>query len=153
MNHSHEIQELSQRGSKPLDQEVWRAWQERNRLQEGQKAVTRMKAVKWLCIAVLLVTALFFSQLSPYHVIVRFAVALGALVVMMQGLGTRHYAFAASFAAIVLLYNPFVPTFLFAGGWQHLFVLASVFPFLASLVCMNAINRAVSPRESHTALV
>lgn len=63
------------------------------------------------------------------------------------------YAFAASFVAIALLYNPFVPTFLFAGSWQHLFVLASVFPFLTSLVWMNAISRAISPRNSQTALV
>lgn len=153
MHHSDERPELSQRSSKPLDQAVWRAWQEKNRFQEGRRAIIRMKAVKWLCVAVLVLTAVFFTQLSPYHFIVRFAVASGALVVMRQGLGTRHYALAALFAATVLLYNPFVPTFLFAGGWQRLFVLASVFPFLASLVWMNAISRAVSPKESHTALV
>lgn len=153
MYHSNERPELSQGGSKQLDQEIWRAWQEKNRFQEEWRAISRMKALKWLCIAVLLVTAVFFTQLYPYHLIVRFAVALGAFVVMMQGLSTRHYAFAALFAATVLLYNPFVPTFLFVGGWQRLFVLASVFPFLASLAWMNAISRVVSPRKSHTALV
>ncbi len=153
MHHSDEIHGFPQEGSKPLNQEVWRAWKEKNRLQEGQRAVTRMKAVKWLCIAVLLATAFFLPQLSPYHVIVRFAVALGAIAVMMQGLHTRHYVFAVLFAATVLLYNPFAPTFLFSGGWQRLFVLTSVLPFLASLVWMNAISRAVSSRGNYTAPV
>jgi hypothetical protein len=151
MYHSDETQGRSQRSSKPLDQEVWRAWQGKNRLQEGRRAMMRIKALKWLCIAALLITAFFFSQLSPYHVIVRFAVALGALVVMMQGLHTRHYTFAVLFAVTVLIYNPFAPTFLFSGGWQRLFVLTSVFPFLASLVWMNAISQAVSTRGSNTA--
>ena len=139
-----------QSGSKPLDQEVWRAWQDKNRLEEGQRAVTRMKVVKWLCIALLIITAVLFSPLSPYHVIVRFTVALGALVVMMQGLQTRHYAFAVLFAALVFLYNPFVPIFAFSGIWQRLLVLVSVLPFLTSLIWMNAVGHMVSAKESHT---
>ena len=149
MDHSQETPGLSPGGPKPLDQEVWRAWQQKNRLQERQKAVARMKAVKWLCIALLIVTAVLFSPLSPYHVIVRFTVAFGALVVMMQGLRTRRYAFAILFAALIFLYNPFVPTFAFSGSWQRLLVFASALPFLASLIWMQAIGRAVSAQESH----
>jgi energy-coupling factor transporter transmembrane protein EcfT len=150
MYHSYGREETPKGGSKPLDQEVWRAWQEKNRLQDIRNAVTRMKAVKWLCVAVLIVTAVLFSHLSPYHAVVRFAVALGALVVMMQGFHTRRYIFAVLFAALVLLYNPFVPAFTFSGNWQRLFVLASLLPFLASLVWMNALSRAASMRRSPT---
>ena len=151
MYNSYGTEEIPKRCSKPLDQEIWRAWQEKNRLQDMRNAVSRMKAVKWLCIAVLIATAVLFSHLSPYHAVVRFAVALGALVIMMQGFHTRRYVFAALFAALVLLYNPFVPAFTFSGDWQRLFVLASLLPFLASLIWMNALNRVASTRQSPTA--
>ena len=150
MDHSQETPGLSRGGSKPLDREVWRAWQEKNRLEERQRAVTRMKTVKWLCIAILIVTAVLFSPLSPYHAVVRFTVAFGALVVMMQELQTRRYAFAVLFAALLLLYNPFVPTFAFSGHWQRLLVFASVLPFLTSLIWLQAIGRVVSAQESQT---
>ena len=142
----------SQSDSKPLDREVWRAWQRKNRLQEGRRAVTRMKAVKWLCIAILIITAILLSPFSPSYVIVRFAVALGALVVMIQGLHTRHYAFAGLFAVLVFLYNPFVPIFAFSGNWQRWLVFASVLPFLASLMGMNAVSRATAADGSHMVL-
>jgi hypothetical protein len=150
MEHLNGAPRPSQDGLKPLDQEVWRAWQDKNHLAEGRRAVTRMKAVKWACIAILIVTGVLFSPLSPCHVIVRFLVALGALAVMVQGLHTQRYAFTALFAGLVCLYNPFVPTFAFSGSWQRWLVFASALPFLMSLIWMNAMGRAVSAKGSRT---
>jgi hypothetical protein len=45
----------------------------------------------------------------------------------------QHYAFAALFGALALLYTPVAPLFSFSGDWQRLIVLASAGPFLASL--------------------
>jgi len=44
-----------------------------------------------------------------------------------------HYASAAVFAAVALLYNPVAPVFSFSGDWPRALVLASALPFVASL--------------------
>jgi len=72
--------------------------------------------------------------MAPYEVVVRFIVAAGATVVMFQAFDARHYAVAAVFGALALLYNPVVPVFSFSGGGQRALVVASVAPFVLSLV-------------------
>lgn len=126
--------------SKPLDETVWRAWLNKNRLEDKQHAAARIKAVKWACIGVLMATAavssyVFSPYVSAYQAVVRFAIALGAIVMMFESLRTRQYAFTALFAAVVLLFNPVVPIFTFAGNWAIL--LAAVLPFVASLAWMK----------------
>jgi len=58
----------SQTGSsKPLDETVWRAWLSKNLLEERERAVARIKAVKWACLGVLTTTAVVSSYVfSPY---------------------------------------------------------------------------------------
>jgi uncharacterized protein DUF6804 len=124
-------------GAKPLDQTVWRAWLEKNRQQESQRAFARIKAVKWACIGVLLVTVVMSSwvltpSVSAYEAMVRFAMGLGAIILLLESLRARQYALAVLFAALVLLFNPFLPTFALAGNGALL--LASALPFVASLV-------------------
>jgi hypothetical protein len=58
---------------------------------------------------------------------------------MFESLRTRQYAFTALFAAVVLLFNPVLPTFALAGNWVIL--LAGVLPFVASLVWMKERTR------------
>ena len=128
------------RCSKPLDEEVWRAWLQKNQMEEVQGAIARMRAVKWVCIAILLATAALSSYVVPYQSVVTFIVSLGAIAVMWQGFRTHHYYFAALFTAMVVLYNPLFPTFTLSGGWPRFIVLASVIPFMVSLVWMNATN-------------
>jgi uncharacterized membrane protein YccC len=89
--------------------------------------------VKWVSIAGLLVAAGFWSQLAPYEVIIRFIVAAGATILMFQAFGARHYAVAAVFGALALLYNPVVPVFSFSGDWQRAMVVATAIPFVATL--------------------
>jgi hypothetical protein len=137
--------------SKPLDESVWRAWVNKNLLEERQRAAARIKAVKWTCIGVLMATAVASSYVVPpyvtsYQAVVRFAIGLGAIVMMFQSLRTRQYAFTALFAAVILLFNPVVPAFALAGNW--LILLASVLPFVASLVWMKERPRKVAASAS-----
>ena len=78
-----------------------------------------------------------WSQIAPYELVFKFNVSAGAIVVMFQAFRTRHYAFAAVFAALVLLYNPVAPVFSFTGDWQRFLVVASVLPFIAALAWPN----------------
>jgi hypothetical protein len=139
-------------GAKPLDLIVWRAWLEKNRQQESQRAFVRRKAVKWACIGVLLVAAVVSSSvltpaISAYEAVVRFAMGLGALLLLLESLRARQYALTALFAVIVLLFNPFLPTFALAGNGALL--LASALPFVASLVWINErTQRAAVPASA-----
>jgi hypothetical protein len=92
-----------------------------------------VKAVKWVSIAGLIAAASFWSHLAPYDVVVRFMVTAGSMAVMFQALRARRYAFAAVFGAFALLYNPVAPILGFSSDWQRAVVLATAFPFVASL--------------------
>ena len=94
-------------------------------------------AVKWVSLAALVALAGLWSHLAPYDVVVRFIVTAGALVLMFHAFQAEHYAFAAVFAALALLYNPVAPVFGFTGDWQRAVVLASAAPFVASLASRN----------------
>jgi predicted membrane protein len=127
-------------GAKPLDQTVWRAWLEKNRQQESQRAFVRRKAVKWACIGILLAAVVVSSSvltpyISTYEAVVRFAIGLGALILLFESLQARQFALMVLFAALVLLFNPLLPPFALAGNGALL--LASVLPFVASLVWIN----------------
>jgi hypothetical protein len=140
MSQTHHFAGALAGGAKPLDQTVWRAWLAKNRQQERQRAFARRKAVKWACIGVLLATVVISSSVlmpyvSTYEAVVRFAIGLGAILLLFESLRARQYALTALFAVIVLLFNPFLPTFALAGNGALL--LASVLPFVASLVWLN----------------
>jgi hypothetical protein len=112
---------------------VWQTWVAKGRAQERRSNDELVKAVKWVSIAALVATAALWSQLAPYDIVVRFLVMAGSMAVMFQAFRTRRYASAAVFGALALLYNPVAPVFGFAGDWQRALVLASIFPFVASL--------------------
>ena len=92
-----------------------------------------MKAVKWLSIAVLVALAGLWSRMAAFDIAVRFVVTIGATAVMFQSFHRRHYAIAALFGALTVLYNPMIRLFSFSGDWQHALVLASLVPFVAAL--------------------
>jgi hypothetical protein len=123
--------------AKPLDESVWQAWMVKGRAQDRRSSAKRVKAVKWVSAAALLAGAGLWSRLMPYEVVVRFIVAAGAIVVIFQAFHARHYAFAAVFGALALLYNPVMPVFSFSGDWQRAVVAASAAPFAASLAWRN----------------
>jgi hypothetical protein len=123
--------------SRPLDEAVWQRWVAKGRMQDRRESAARIGAVKWVSLAALVAVAGLWSHLAPYDVVVRFIVTAGALVLMFQAFHAEHYAFAAAFAALALLYNPVAPVFGFTGDWQRAVVLASAAPFVASLASRN----------------
>jgi hypothetical protein len=140
--------------SRPVDEIVWQAWLKKNLLEEKPDAAARIKVVTLGCIGVLIGTAvvspyILVPYVSTYQAVVRFAIGVGAAVIMFKAFRVRQYAFTGLFAAIVLLFNPVLPTFSFSGNSAIL--LASVLPFVASLVLMK--ERAPRTAAPASALV
>jgi hypothetical protein len=119
--------------AKALDEAAWNAWVTKGRARDRRDNAAHVKAVKWVSIVALFATAVLYSYFTPFAVMVRFVVAAGAIVVMVQAYRTRYYADAAVFGALALLYNPVVPVFSLSGGWQRAVMAASAVPFVASL--------------------
>ena len=92
----------------------------------------RITAVRWVSFAAILAAGVW-PHIGPYDVFVRFLVAAGAIALMVQALQDRKYAFGAVFGALALLFNPVAPVFAFSGQWQRALLVASTFPFVASL--------------------
>lgn len=138
LKNSPEIRELPL--AAPLDEAVWQAWVLKGRWQEERGHAARIRAVKWISLAGLLLAAAagVWSHVTPYDFAIRFLVAACALVLMYQAIHTRHYAFATVFGALALLYNPVAPVFGFSGEWQRALVAASAVPFVASLTWRKA---------------
>jgi len=123
--------------SKRLDEAVWQGWMEKSRERERRGRAARLMAVKWVSLAALCVVAGVWSHLAPYGVVARFVVTAGAMVLMFHAIHAGHYAFAAVFGALALVYNPIAPLFSFSGEWQRAVVVASAAPFVASLASRN----------------
>ena len=126
--------------AKPLDEGVWQAWLLKGRTREAQSHSVRIKAVKWISLAALLVAmaAGLWPSLAQYDIAVRFIVAAGAVALMSQAVHAKEYAFAALFGALAMLYNPVATVFSFSGDWQRALVVASTVPFVASLTWRHA---------------
>jgi hypothetical protein len=120
-----------------LDKSVWRAWTANNTLLEQQAAARRVVAVKCASVGILLATSILWEYTSGYDLWIRFGVSLGGLVVLFQALRLRHYALAAAFALLILIYNPLVATFPFTGPGPFTFVLSTTLPFAASLIWLR----------------
>src|SRR5436305_6853708 len=149
MSNSIEVQgtlELRRYCQKPLDENAWNTWLEKNTAEERRRTATRMAAVKWACIGVLMVAAGASSYIatpyvSAYQTVVRFTIGLGAIFILFESIRIRQYAFTVLFGAIVLLFNPVLPTFLLSA--HSVILLASVFPFVACLFWMKEPTRRV----------
>lgn len=119
--------------TEPLDERVWQAWVAKGVAQDRRSKAAVLTAVKWVSMAGLLTAAGLWSQLATNEVAVRFIVAAGAVFVMFREFEGRHFAFAAVFGLLALLYNPIAPVFDFSGEWQRALVILSALPFAASL--------------------
>lgn len=122
---------------KELDESIWRTWTAKNALRDRQGAAARLVAVKCASLGILLIATIPWGYVAPYQVAIRFALSLGALAVAAQALRSRRYGFAAVFAAIVLIYNPFVATFSMTGGWPFPLVFLTGLAFAASLIWLR----------------
>ena len=124
-------------GAPVVDKAVWQAWMAKSALREQHSAARRVVAIKFLTIGILVATALLWTHTSGYDLWIRFAVALGGMVVLFQAVRRRRYALAAVFATLIVIYNPIVPTFPFAGAAPLSLVLLTTLPFAASLIWLR----------------
>jgi len=123
--------------AKALDEAAWNGWVAKGRAQDRRDNAAQVTAMKWVSIVALLAAAVLRSYFAPYDIMVRFVVAAGAIIVMLQAFHTRHYADVVVFGALVVLFNPVAPVFSFSGGWQRAVMAASAVPFVASLAWQN----------------
>jgi hypothetical protein len=119
--------------AEPLDEAVWQAWVAKGRAHDLRSSAGRIRAVQLASITGLLAAAGFWSQVGGFEVAIKLMVTAGAMVVMIQALQSRYYPVAAAFLTLALFYNPVAPVFTLSGSWQRVVVLASIFPFVASL--------------------
>src|SRR5581483_122760 len=92
---SHQVWEAP--APKQLDDAAWQAWLLKGRARDRLRSTARMKAVKWSSIVALLTVAGLWSLITPYEVVIRFALTAGAMIVMFQAWHVRHYALATLF--------------------------------------------------------
>ncbi len=90
-----------------------------------------------ISIAMLLAAAALWTYFAPYEIVVRFVVAVGALVVVSQAYHARHYTIAAVFGVVAILYNPLGSSFGFSGDEVRAVMAASAVLFAMSLVWGN----------------
>jgi len=133
--------------SQPLNEAAWQAWVAKGRALDRRRSATRIRAVKWLSIAVLLGAAALWSHLAPIEVAVRFLVTATAIILMVQTFQAKFYPVAVALGVLALCYNPVAPVFSFSGDWHRALVGASVVPFIASLVWPNGRNKRVESNE------
>ena len=93
----------------------------------------RTKIVKWLSIAALLLTAVFWDFVAKYQLGLNLLVSSAAIVVFGQAIQAKKYRWAASFVAIALLFNPAVAVFRLTGSVGLLLIVLSIAPFATSL--------------------
>jgi hypothetical protein len=116
---------------------TWRAWQERNHLQDLHGAALRAKLTKYGSMAVLLLAVLFWSYAADYQVLLGFVVCAGAVRVAFLAAAVRRYDWASLFVGMAVLYNPVFPLFALSGRVGFFLVIASITAFAASLFLLK----------------
>lgn len=91
------------------------------------------KIMKWVSIAALLTTALFWRLAANYQLLLGFVVFLGAIVVVRQAIQARKYLWSAAFVAIAVLFNLLVLVLKPSGNLSLLMDLVCIAPFVISL--------------------
>ena len=114
----------------------WRAWQEEGRTQERGRVAMRLKLVKWGSMLALGLAAALWTWAAEFDVLLRFAVAGGAIWVARQAAGERELRWVTAFVLLAVLYNPIIPVFALTGSASFGIVLATLVVFGASLVVL-----------------
>jgi hypothetical protein len=149
MAHSTELQvnaRLSDFASKPLDEQIWARWQVKNRARDVRRAAAFAKAVNWICMTALVVTAALPLYIGPYQAAIRLVLTTGAVLVMLRAFRMRRYALASLFAAVGALYNPVLPTFRLVGdNWQRFLILYSTLVLFAIGLALKTADSQPAP--------
>jgi len=92
------------------------------------------RVMKWLSVATLLVTVLFWGSAKNFRLELDLVVCAAAAVVVAQAMEEKKYYWVAGFLAIALMFNPLVPVFRPAGNTALSIVVFSIVPFVMALV-------------------
>jgi hypothetical protein len=100
---------------KPLEEDVWNAWLNRNGAEDRRNHAFRMEAVRWGCIGLLLLAAgLSFQHAFAYPLlgtkVFQFALTLGAIAFAWQTTSSRRYVLALAFTSVAVLFQPLLPS-------------------------------------------
>jgi len=91
------------------------------------------KMMKLVSIAALLFAAVLWSYAPDFGLVLRFVIALSAVLVGTQAIRARKYSWAIGFYALAVLFNPFAAVISTSGKLSQALVLAAVAPFVMSL--------------------
>ena len=116
-----------------LNEAVWQAWIAKGRRLDARRVRTRLETVKLVSALVLLAGAGLWSYVASYDVVFRFAATMAACFVMFHAILSRHYALAALFAAVALLFNPLTQLFSASDDLKRVLLAISSMPFIVSL--------------------
>jgi len=93
--------------------------------------------VKWVSMAALLMTAMFWNTAPDYQLLLAFVVCMGAIVVFHQAVRAREYPWATVFLVVAVLFNPIVLVLKPSGTFSRLMVLVCVALFAISLAAVK----------------
>ena len=96
------------------------------------------RIMKLVSSAALLLMVMLAGSVESYQLPFTVVVFLGAIVVLVQAIGTREYFWAAAFIAIALVFNPVAPLFQTAGNWFLMMALVCTAVFAVSLTALKA---------------
>jgi hypothetical protein len=96
-----------------------------------------IQVMKWVSIAALLGTVLFWNSGANYQLELNLVVCIAAVVVLVQAFQLKKYRWTAGFFVIAVLFNPALPVFRLAGGIGLALVLLSIAPFAISLIALK----------------
>jgi hypothetical protein len=93
--------------------------------------------MKWVSIAALLMTALFWRLAANYQLLLGFVVCMGAIVVVWQAIQARKYFWSAALVAIAVLFNLIVLVLKPSGNLSLWMDLVCITPFVISLSALK----------------
>jgi hypothetical protein len=117
----------------------------------------RILIVKWVSIALLLVTLLFWSSQSELRLASNLFVAIAALIVGIESLRWRQARWGAAFIAVALIFgaastaallNPAVPAFQLGGAIGSLVMVFSIAVFILSFFALPRHSMVATSRRS-----
>jgi hypothetical protein len=121
-----------------LDESLWRAWGERDRMKKRRTPGTPIVVLKCVCIAVLLAGVILWTDAPRFAFPLRAVVAGGSALVAWQAASLARYGFAAAFALLFLLFNPLLPVLSLSGSWEVGVLVVTIGVFASSLMWLRS---------------
>ena len=117
-------------GVERTEETVWRAWLDRNHVQEARRKHRRETVFSIVLIASFVLAALFGNRPVEYDTAVGATLAVGAAIAAFHAFNARRYAAATVLASMAVLYNPGYPLLALSGAFAVVTLLGSA-AFLA----------------------